>query len=170
MALIIETGAGNVANAESYATAADLIAFSKRRGNIVIPDMDAADLEPALVNAADYMRQYYRLLWKGYRQLAEQPMDWPRMGVPMPDAASWFMVPMNTIPREVKEAQMMLAQRVVAGGDLMADLERKTISEAVGSLQVVYDNRAPEGKRYPAVDALLAPYIAVFNGMMETCR
>jgi len=157
MTIIVEDGTV-VANANSYVTALDADAFFNNLGETLWTETASDEAkEAALVKASNYLRQKYRLFWKGSRVDAFQALDWPRRGVDVPDFFDPFFrqvnVPLqfqdtvfigeNVIPEEVKQAQFLLAFATLdaAGASttqLQASFGRKTKREKVGSLEVEY--------------------------------
>ncbi|HJE69819.1 DnaT-like ssDNA-binding protein [Pseudomonas oryzihabitans] len=99
MALIIETG-GGLPDAESYATAAELVIYAGKFG-VTIPD-SVADQEALLRRAAVSMNA---MKWKGSRANADQALAWPRQEVWVDGAKK----PANFIPRQIHYGQMALA-------------------------------------------------------------
>lgn len=142
-----------------------------------------AAIETALKKAANYMKARYRSFWKGSRVRAFQPLDWPRRGVDIPDFFDPFYRQVNVplqfqdtvfigtavIPEEVKEAQMLLAIEVFAGGttatgNLQASLGRLTKREKLGDLEVEYMGPSEGGSSrqttvYWEADQLLHPFL-----------
>lgn len=101
MSLIKETGA-IVANANTYATAAELTTWAGER-QVTVPTA-TADLEALLLKAMDYLERYASR-WKGYPVSADQALAWPRSGV----YADYQLLDSDAIPRQLWYAQMQLA-------------------------------------------------------------
>jgi hypothetical protein len=104
MTLIIESGAGEP-DAESYATAAELVAYADKFG-ATIPTEEAAQ-EALLRRAALVMNG---MKWKGRRAHEEQSLAWPREGVQVDGAYKRS----NYIPREIFYGQLALATEIHA--------------------------------------------------------
>jgi len=131
MTLVIEDGTQGVSSPtpNSYVTTEELTTFTTDRGLFDVADSGDGEQESALLKAADYMTQKYRLVWKGSRVQAFQPMDWPRRGVDVPDFFDPFFkqtnvpisfqdtlfIPEDVVPQEVKTAQMLLAIATYSG-------------------------------------------------------
>lgn len=147
------------ADANSYVTRAELKDFAKLRGIDNVQSADGGELDDSLIKATDYMSQKFRMLWKGSRVDAFQPLDWPRRGVDVPDFFDPFFrnvnvpvsfqdtqfVPLNVIPTEVKDVQIFLAIATFPSGSTTSTLQelqpvigRTTSKEKVGSLEVNY--------------------------------
>lgn len=97
--LIIEDGTGK-ADAESYATAAELVIYARKYG-VTVP-ADEAEQEALLRRAAVLMNA---MTWKGSRANADQALAWPRQEVWIDGAKK----PANLIPRQIHYGQMALA-------------------------------------------------------------
>ncbi|ASN68631.1 hypothetical protein 3S11_10 [uncultured Caudovirales phage] len=102
--LIIESGAGDP-DAESYATAAELVSYAAKFG-VTIPAEEAAQ-EALLRRAALAMNG---MKWKGRRTHEEQALAWPREGVQVDGAYKRN----NYIPREIFYGQLALATEIHA--------------------------------------------------------
>ena len=96
MTIIVETGAG-IANANSYASAADLGDYADLRGVTLTTDEDVL-----LIRAMDAL---YGRNWKGERVSTDQVLEWPRTDVYV-DAQ---LVDYEAIPRELVYGQLALA-------------------------------------------------------------
>lgn len=175
MTLIIEDGSVvrgspiGSGDANSYVTVAQFQAFHLARADELLSDADSEEVEAGLIKATDYMAQRFRLVWKGSRVTAFQPLDWPRRGVDVPDFFDPFFsnvnVPVsfqdtvfvgeNVIPQEVKDVQIFLAAAtfdsdgISSVSNLQALLERVTSKEKVGGLEVEYfgADQASDGGR-----------------------
>jgi len=135
----------------------------------------------ALIKAGIFLRQQFRLKWAGSLMDANQAMDWPRRGVPVPDFfdpfyervlpvgfENTYYIPENSIPQLVKDAQCMLARYTmddsgISNVPLQSPLGRKTASEQVGPIAVSYFPDGQGGGRqttfYWDVENLLAPLL-----------
>jgi hypothetical protein len=129
MAITVEDGTG-LGLANSYATAEEFVAYATDRGLTTISEADTDQQEIALIKAADYLQQKFRLLWNGARSTTTQRLDWPRRGVAVPDFFDPFFresgnVPLsfqdtlfiaeNDIPEFLKEAQYLVAVETFSG-------------------------------------------------------
>lgn len=158
MTLVIEDGTVQSSPpANSYVTVAEFQAFHLARNAEVLAEADDLEVEAALIKATDYMTQRLRMLWKGSRVDAFQPLSWPRRGVDVPDFFDPYFrnvnvpvsfqdtqfIPENVIPNEVKNSQIFFASATfdtsgISNVVLQASLGRTTRSEQVGSLKVEY--------------------------------
>lgn len=172
----------------SYVDVASLRAFAVERGlsNFAAQSPEVitdTQIEAALIKAEQYLRQKYRMRWKGSRVKATQPLDWPRRGVDVPDFFDPFFrqvnVPLqfqdtyfvaeNEVPQEVRDAQMLLAIETFGGGTtsstvLQGSLGRLTKREKLGSLEVEYMGPGEGGSSrqttiYWDAEQLIQPYL-----------
>lgn len=102
--LIIEEGAG-VPDAESYASAAELVVYAGKFG-VTVPLEEAAQ-EALLRRAALVMEG---MSWKGKKTSGDQALAWPRRGVELDHEIK----PDNLIPARIKCGQMALAAEIHA--------------------------------------------------------
>jgi hypothetical protein len=163
MALIKEDGS-MPAGANAYADVADADAYFADRGNSVWANLDPVNQKPQyLILGCDYMEQFYRLRWQGYRQTVGQSLCWPRSFVARPDATGGYgpfpyYYPFNSIPNEVLVANCLFAVRV-ANGDLAPDITRDDMAEmiAIGPIKIQYDTNKPVYTLFRAVNMLINP-------------
>lgn len=163
MALVVETGAGLV-NAESYCSVPDATDYHTKRGNIAWGVLTQPDQEIHLRRATDYIEQVYSEAWKGYRAVSGQALSWPRRGVYIYNGSDsayngdYGAVIYTTIPVAVRNACAELALRSQDGLLLPDASEVEVIvSEKTGPLNTVFGKS--KGPRFPAVSAMLRPYL-----------
>ena len=170
MALIVEDGTG-LANADSYISLANAIAYLNTRNLPSLPlvdpflNADQGDQENALRIATEYMVSEYRFRWAGYRRTQVQSLDWPRVWVPITDAAGYggyggypaYFDP-NSVPAQVAQACADLATRALSA-DLAPDIERIEKTVRVGPISVEYDTNQAVATLYRAVKNKLAPFL-----------
>jgi len=99
MALIIEDGS-IVADANSYATAAELVAWAESVGE-TYPATEA-EQEQLLLQS---MFMFYEYCWAGTRVSSDQTLDFPRSSM----LVNGFYFPSDEIPEDIKTAQMSWA-------------------------------------------------------------
>lgn len=151
MAIIVEDGT-IVADANSYATRAEYIAYAANRGVVVTDDV-AADVE--LIKAMDFLNVQ---CWIGepVDLLTPQSLPWPRKGLVEGDLDDDWVY---SVPRVLKNAQMQLAMYVRQGIDLMparsADAEVK--KEKIGPIETEYFEPASYMPDIPLAAAMIAP-------------
>lgn len=164
MSIIVEDGSGK-SDAQAYCSAAFADAWHLARGITVWATLSTNEKEQALVRAANYMVQTYRLRWRGWRGSATQLLDWPRVGVEVVDSPyENGLVAANVVPIEVQQANAELALKAAAG-DLLADIDRSSAvkREKVDVIEVEYRDNAPTTTRYQSVENMLAPYLAAIT-------
>jgi hypothetical protein len=154
MALIVETGAGLPA-ADSYMSVQDALTYHTARGNVDWLHLTTVEAkERALRKATDYMTRVYRQAWKGQRVSSTQRLDWPRYDV----CVDGYSLPSTTVPLEVAEACAELALRVLTG-ELNPDAGPQKVGVKVGPIEIKYAEGSRPGRRFPAVDSLLGPFL-----------
>jgi hypothetical protein len=100
MAFVVEDGTG-LSNSTSYASVAFFRAFNTDRGRDTMASSDSV-VQAALVVASDFLDGKYDFV--GFRSLASQAMQWPRV-----DAYYFDGEPAQLVPDEVAEAVSELA-------------------------------------------------------------
>jgi hypothetical protein len=172
MALVIEDGTG-LANAESYISVTDATAYHTARGNSAWAALATDTVrEQLLRKATDYMREVYRLRWKGVRESLTQALDWPRFNVSIDDVSYGNIpgyVPAHTVPAEVKSACAELALKA-ATGDLAPDLKRQVVAKVIGPIRTEYQPGAPEFTRFRAIDLMLKIYLESTGATVKMVR
>jgi hypothetical protein len=165
---IVEDGTG-MDDAVSYVSTAAADQYHGRRGNTTWTALTCGQKKAALVKATAYMRQLYRMRWKGSLINSTQALDWPRQWVLIQDyepasingavvLGGDYYYPSNAVPQEVKDAACEAALGSVSG-DLLAEQGQAVTSEQVGPLKVEYAAGSLQRRKFPAVDGLLAPLL-----------
>ena len=158
--LIVESGNGD-ADAESYISVSDASTYHADRGNAAWASLASDTVrEQLLRKATDYIEQSYSQSWQGKRVTDTQALSWPRNYVYM----NGYAVPSDAIPQSLINATAELALRAAAG-ELEEDLTRGVLREKVGALEVEYDAKSPERKRYVAVENMLKPLFSNQSNM-----
>lgn len=169
MTLIIEDGTG-LPNGESYVSVIDADTYHSNRGNSTWAALTNAQKESALRKATDYLVQFYRDKWKGYRtKPSTQALDWPRQGVEVDDAYIIEYIDDSIIPSELKNACAELALKANSES-LNPDIERQTASVSIASLSVTYVPGSPQNKKFSAIDMMLKPYLKNGGGGLQVVR
>lgn len=158
MALVIEDGSV-VADANSYATIAELRAYAASRG-ASLPVTDA-EVESLLIRAADYLGSFEQQ-YVGTRQSVDQELSWPRTGA----YVNGFIVEDDEIPKMLKRAQMQTAIEVSLGFDPLTGTSGSFVKRTkVDVIETEFATPLELGAGYttgaqlPAVAALLAPML-----------
>lgn len=150
--LIIEDGS-QVANANSYATDAELKAYADLRG-LSVPATQP-EREALLVLAMDYIESF-RDKFKGSKVAYDQALQWPRVGV----LVDGYDVNSDTIPQELKNAQIEAAILGNTTTLLKSGITQNVVREKVDVLEVQYENGGSwETVRTDNVDVWLDPLI-----------
>ena len=152
MALIIEDGS-NVANAQSFVTAAELVTYAALRGLAIAAT--EAEQESDLVLSMDYITGLESSL-QGFRTASDQVLPFPRSGVVL----NGYAVESDTIPQTLKNAQMECA--IAANTQLLQiNQEQNNVqSEKVDVLETSYFKGGSKTQiRLDRVMAYLSPYM-----------
>lgn len=148
--------------ANSYATESQLSDYLIDRGRT----LGTASAAVCLRRAMDYLetRQYV-----GAPRVQGQPLSWPRYGN---GSADWERWPVDAygVPLRIVQAQLAAAAVFVAGADLQAPVGPAIKRQKVGPVETEYQDGAASSKTYPAVDALLAPFLAAGGGAFDLDR
>lgn len=156
MPLIVEDGTG-IENANSYIDLADARELAALRG--ITLSLDDTELSSQLVIAADRITSYEDRFY-GERTTAEQGLSYPRtrskrFGKCYPD---------NSIPKELKLAQVTLADYVASGFDVWASVDMEGITrEKVGPIETEYAVAvASDGENpyFAQIESILSPLFA----------
>lgn len=142
MALVVEDGTG-LSNADSYIDVAFADAYFLKRGNTEWDTL--TNREQLIVRAMDYIDNNYS--YKGTKLVSTQALQFPRLI----DGETVF-------PIALKNAVCELALKS-NDEDLLADTDKTTIREKVGTLEIEYDPNQDNIKSFNYVNKLLAPYL-----------
>lgn len=123
--IVIEDGTAKT-NSNSYVTEAEVTTYASDRG-ITLTATEAV----LIIKAMDYLET---LSFIGYKKTEDQALQWPRDQVYIDN----FYIESDTIPQELKNAQLALCMSIDAGVDPASDLERTTKREKVGDIEVEY--------------------------------
>lgn len=137
MALIVEDGS-IVAGANTYASASEVTDWATARGFTI--STVQAELEQALIKAMDYFESFAEQFLGEMTDPANQALQWPRQDVTI----NTLLVPVNSIPDQVKTAQIVIAYEFLQGNDLLATdqpmMQGQVVEEKVGPLMTRYAN------------------------------
>jgi len=161
MSLIIEDGT-EVANANSYTTDAELVAYALARG-ITIPATEA--LRDVLqIKAMDYLASL-EMNYKGIRVTQTQLLSFPRFNVDL----NGYILNSDTIPLELKNGQLELSLQVQAEEILI----NETVNNLAGfNVQGVYSETygtsgASQSIRTRKADAYLDQLLKPLNRLVR---
>ena len=142
MDLVIENGQG-LSNAESYVDVDYVDAYFLKRG--LTQWASLTNREQLIIRAMDYIENNYT--YQGAKLVSTQALQFPRL------------INGETVyPIALKNAVCELALKSNEE-DLLADTDKTTIREKVGTLEVEYDPNQDNIKSYNYVNKLLAPYL-----------
>lgn len=164
MAIIVEDGS-NVANANSFVTRAEAIAYALLRGITLAND---ATTDVLLIKAMDYLESK-RTYYVGKFTYDFQLLSWPRSGVYIDGLA----FPEDEIPQQLKNAQMQLAIYASKGIDLLPSVSDKfVVQESIGPISTTYSEKVNVGSApiMPLVDAMLAQLIEFGGVILQVVR
>lgn len=153
MALVIESGA-IVAEADSYATVAELVAAATAYGKSV-PSANP-EREALLRRAAIAMES---MNWKGDRVSADQVLAWPRIGV----VHEGFEIDDDVIPGQIKKGQIALALEIYEDDLSPPDARKGAVkrTKVEGAVEVEYAEAAGHVRR-PAAGRLSSAFFSGF--------
>lgn len=163
MALIVEDGTG-MADATSFVTRAEYIAFAAARG-VVVADEDASDIDA--IKAVDYLMAE---CWLGEPTVTTQALPFPRTVYNFDRTLAF---PSDEVPAAIKRAQMMLALASKSGIDLMPNLAGGAVvtREKIGPIETEYAEASAYNRpTFPAVSAAIAPYQCGQGGAFRVVR
>lgn len=130
MAIIVEDGT-IVPNANSYNSDADYTAYALARGITIGADAAAREIE--LIRATDYVdNELTRMQSK--TEPANQSLRYPQIG----SYANGVLVGKNTIPQELKRAQLEAAISVFKGDFDIVPTAKNIKSEQLANLKTEY--------------------------------
>lgn len=161
MAFIVEDGTG-IDGATSYIEIAYADEYFADRGNTVWPALTEEQKQAALIQASDYVSTHYT--YKGTKASTSQGLAFPRIGV-----VDQSGLPVTGVPECIKKCTAELAVRASQSA-LVPDPEFddsgravKMKSEVLGPLKRTLEYAGPgdllNEARYPAVDALMCPWL-----------
>ena len=154
--MIVENGTG-LKNADSYVSVEFADSYFSTRGEKTWAEFETTAKEALLIKATDYLEAMYIDKWKSTKLKADQALACPRVGF--------------GVPERLKKAVCELALKANSG-ELVADVERLTTKEKVGSIEVEYSEYADPATKYAYVLNLLKPYLNLSSGMivrLERC-
>jgi hypothetical protein len=157
MPLIVEDGTG-LENADSYISLVDARSLAVNYGySLPADDIDA---EVALRQGADYV-DLSEPSFTGTRLNDVQALAWPRSNAYKCIGNTYIVLASDSVPSDVKRAQVVAAAGYGAGGNPRGNINGKTvIQETVGPLTVRYSDNSGDSATYTitAANDLLRPY------------
>lgn len=154
-AVVVEDGTG-IAGANSVVSEAEYIQYAANRG-VTVAAGDAAKIQ--LYSAMTYL-ETFRGQYVGTIVDPLQSLSWPRTDV----VIAGYEFPDNTIPAQLKNAQMQLALYAASGIDLNPAVSGSmVIREKVGPIETDYAQGVrTDGQPYfPLIDNMLADLLTI---------
>lgn len=152
MALIIEDGTG-VEDANTYVSVEDARAIAETRGLTL--SASGTELGAQLVSSADRLTSYEGR-FSGVRTTGEQGLSYPRNR----SYRYGSVFPNNSIPKELKLAQVMLASMLEEGVEIWQTSSAGIRREKVGPLETEYSDDAAASvgnPTLPIIESILDP-------------
>ena len=161
MALIIEDGS-IVANANSYTTDSELIAYASARG-VTIPVLEA-DRDILQIKAVDFINSNESDM-QGIRTDSTQVLSFPRVGV----YANDYYVESDVIPLTLKNAQLEAAIVAYTQTLITRETTQNIQKEKVDALEVSYFANGKRTKtNFNTVFNYLSPVLKDVNKLVRT--
>ena len=148
MTLIVEDGS-IVSGADSYVSVAEYEAWATAR-NI---EFDSSLVESQIVRAMDYIET---LRFIGQKSTKAQTLQWPRVGV----VVDGYELDYNEMPIQLKRAVFESVKAESEGVSQLANVERQTIREKVGDIEVQYTENSNSSTYVVAINKALAKLVA----------
>lgn len=142
--MVVEDGTG-LSNADSFVSVAYADTYFTTRG--VSAWASLTNKEALLIKATDYIEAVYSESWKGVTLNDTQSLSFPRI---IDDATVY--------PDRLKKAVCELALKA-NDGDLLLDVEQRTIEEKVDVITVKYAEYSDQKTQYSMVYGLISPYL-----------
>jgi hypothetical protein len=149
MALVVENGSV-VSGANSYITASEFRDWAFDRG-ITIAESDQA-IERYILRAMDY---FETLNFIGNKANENQPLQWPRTEA----LIDGYYADATEIPVQVQRALYETTKVEIDGYSQYNTIDRRTIREKVGDIEVEYASNSESRIMTPALTASLAKII-----------
>lgn len=148
MTIIVENGT-IVPDADSYVSVADYEAWADARGI----EYDDTQLESQILRAMDYIET---LRFIGQKSTKAQPLQFPRVGV----VVDGYELDYNEIPAQLKKAVFESVKAESEGVSQLANIERRTMREKVGEIEVQYAENSNSTTSVIAINKALYKLIA----------
>ena len=142
--MVVEDGTG-LSNADSFVSVAYADTYFTTRG--VSAWASLTNKEALLIKATDYIEAVYSEAWKGVTLNDTQSLSFPRI---IDDATVY--------PDRLLKAVCELALKA-NDGDLLVDVEQRTIEEKVDVITVKYAEYSDQKTQYSMVYGLISPYL-----------
>ena len=125
--IVVETGA-IITGANSYVSVADLTTYGTDRGITI----SASNPEDLIIEAMDYIES---LEFIGLQYTEDQALSWPRSGAVK---KKLWQYEVTEIPQDLIDGLCEVALAIDAGNSPLKNIDRSTIREKVGPIEVEY--------------------------------
>ena len=142
--MVVEDGTG-LSNADSFVSVAYADTYFSTRG--VSAWASLTNKEALLIKATDYIEAVYSESWKGVTLNDTQSLSFPRI---IDDATVYH----DRLLKAVCELALKAND-----GDLLVDVEQRTIEEKVDVITVKYAEYSDQKTQYSMVYGLISPYL-----------
>lgn len=146
--IIVETG-DIVADANSYVSEAELTTYATDRGITL-----SGTANQLIIQSMDYTETRNFI---GTKYTQGQSLQWPRSGAYI----DGFLVGSDTIPQELKDAQMATAVSIDQGNDPAGTVDRATKREKLDVMEVEYQDNASSS---PIVRSVINAFSKLIKG------
>lgn len=165
--MALDTTIGGVAS-DSYVTQAEFLAYASAMGRTITTETAASAFEPTLRRAARVIDD--QSAFRGQQTYQHQALSWPRAYVGYVDG---WDVRSDTIPADIKRAQMEMALAMLEGVDPFP-VTLGVIGEessSIGPLSKSVTYLGGKGRpAIPAVDRILLPYLTAGSSVSVVMR
>lgn len=167
--IVVEDGTGKD-NANSYVSVSEFIDYAAQTG------VDLEDDDSTAILLIKAMRYLETKTFKGKRTTLLQALNWPRKDAYIYCEEPEILFADNSIPANIKKAEMELALLVESGVDLMPTITASdlVVREVIGPITTEYANPGEYGLSYapqlPLIDSLLSCMIQKSGGQFRTVR
>jgi hypothetical protein len=148
MTIIVEDGS-IVANADSYVSVANYMTWADARSI----EYDSSLLESQILRAMDYIET---LRFIGQKSTKGQPLQFPRVGV----VVDGYELDYDEIPDQLKKAVYESIKAESDGNSQLANVERTTLREKVGEIEVQYAPNSSSSVSVVAINKALYKLLA----------
>lgn len=152
MALIVEDGTG-LADADSYISLVDARAYASKYGYVLPIDDDEADV---MLRKGTLYVDLYESSFSGSRLNDTQALAWARVNAYKCSGYNQIPIASDSIPNEIKCAQVIAANAYSANVDVRANNDGKAVAseEVVGAVKVAYFDNGKTGSTIEITAAL----------------
>lgn len=118
MALVVEDGTG-LSTANAYVSEAFVDLFHSDRNNTAWADFTSPEKQASIIRATEYIDKRFGRRFRGFRQLKEQALEWPRLSAF--DDDGFLFSGTDDLPRQLEKAAAEYSLRAAICGVLAPD-------------------------------------------------